>query len=96
MIMIQPELPGMPPDDPERHHSGTERATCWYFVTDARNERMLGAVNENGHIDWIDRDMRNPAIMLFNLRRMACRHAVLHKGKVEVYPYDPVILRSRK
>lgn len=96
MKMGQLELPGMPSEYEESYLRRTERAQRWYFVTDARKERQIGAEGENGDIGWIDRDLRNPAIMLFNVRRTACRYAVLYGGVVEIYPYDPATLRSRR
>jgi hypothetical protein len=70
---------------PESGKSGLRR---FYYVRDARKERMVGARNTEDGLGWVLYDLSDRRIHLCNCYRVAKRLALKFGGQVETYPYS--------
>lgn len=80
------------PEVPQKHalepKCGKMPKRRWYYVSDAKNERML-VIDRNqspGRFDCLD--LADSRILLFNCYRGAYRAATAVGGKVRIYPYN--------
>lgn len=95
MKVEQLELPGMPEIRYPGDKSGKSGKRRWYYLQDAKNERMVSCRTEDGKPEWVPLDLTNPDIMLFNTMAGA-REMSEYIGKCHVvrYPYDLDLMRA--
>ena len=84
----QRELFKMPATHPQEAQSGKEPVKRWYYISDAKKERMLINDRHSAKGVFADHDLADPRILLYNAYRVAAESAAVMKGKVRIYPYD--------